>query len=152
MEFAETCHSCSFLQSQIVGTMFIDIIADGHEFFHVFFLLVTGSIKACRIAVIFSPNQYEKIQHFTVNDCLGQKVCSKVFLLDVHNQVTQLVIDVRIGFGSDETNRGQNGQHRVGFMNLMQQMIVRLENDAFPLCGSHGMNHTGTDDQDIPHL
>ena len=67
MVFAETRHFCSVLQSQIVGTVLVDVVADGHEFFHVFLLFVAGCVKTGGIAVILPPDEDKEMQHFFIN-------------------------------------------------------------------------------------
>ena len=87
MVFAETGQIRDAVQGQIFGAVFLDIIADGHELFHMFFLLVGGLVESVPLSGIFPDYQNQHFYQLGINGSTDQDGITEIFLADFQHQV-----------------------------------------------------------------
>ena len=128
-----------------------NVIADIHEFIHVFVLLARRNAGEHFLRIdVGASKRHEKADHQGIDGRLRIGLGVVVFAADFFQIKPQFSIQIAMGITAYQQKRMDGLQQGVHALDIADQTIVKQENQAFPyLWRSQLMERTGSGNPDV---
>ena len=106
-------------------------------------------IRTDPFAGVFASDEDKHFEQAGVDHGTGEHIAAEIFLLDLHHQCKQLVVDIGCGVIGDMNDRGNAGENSLYFGNILKHGKISLKDQPLTFTGIHAVQDTGIDKEEI---
>ena len=150
--FAETDQPGNIVECHILGAVFRDVLAHKDKLCRIFLLFGVRDLRTDPLAGVFASDEDEHFEQACVNHGTGEHIAAEIFLLDLHHQCEQFIVDIRRVLLCDVHDRRDAREHRLDLRDILQHRKIGLKDQPLALTGIHAVQDTGVDKEKITFL